>query len=132
MINSKDISNITYPLIKVHLDNSIAKQLSRDIAKPLMRYIKESNINTSSPLEARELSREDIIREIHTEIALADGPDKLKYITELNKLEDNYKDSQHDPVINIKVIDYSNADVSKDPITATGSQIPAQPHTDTG
>ncbi len=108
-MNSKDTYNLIYPMCKVYLDNSTASALAKTINKTITRYIKSTSLSTVSRAGAKAtLSRDDIVADLMTEIQLSEGKDKLAFITELNKLEDNYK-GKAEIEVNITIIDYKKA-----------------------
>ena len=105
-----------YSILKEHIDNakafSVAKDAITSLANNIDRYIDSRLHDAISPERAKnglKMSREDIIQEIMISIKLASGKDKLAFISELNRLEDNYKSAAIDPEIIINVVSYKGS-----------------------
>ena len=122
-MKNQDIYNICYPLCKVYTDNSSAAALAKTIQKKLQRYIKTLSLSSSPHTgTTKQLSREDIIQSLMVEIQLNEGKEKLAFITELNKLEDNYK-GKTDTEIHITIIDYKDAVIADTVKPSTLTQL---------
>lgn len=107
------------------MSNSAASALAKSIIAKIQRYIKSCGLVKGDHMRAdsKPLTREEIIKEIHNEILVAEGKDKLAFITELNKLEDNYK-GKAETDIHITIIDYSKAHAESKAGTGTPSNLP--------
>lgn len=118
-MNSKEIHDILYEALRVNhsaklshnIANTITTKVKSLISSEAKLIIKKLQSSNDPSVSTRVLSRDDVISELYQEIALATGKDKLAFITELNKLEDNYK-GKTETDIHITLIDYGSAELS--------------------
>lgn len=123
LMNSKELYSILFKLLQPSEGNKEGNRIARAISKPLSDHISESySLIKNTDIPPRILTRDDIITELYTCIARTSGPDKLKYITELNKLEDNYK-GKVETDIHITIVDYGSAELANTVKPSTLQQI---------
>lgn len=99
----RELYNTAFAVLKLHMDNSEAHTLSTSISDKCTtvcqqawndgeRHIKNAMSCKNGGEPVRVLSKEDLEQDIMRDIESGglSKDQKLKYITELNKLQDNY------------------------------------------
>ena len=108
------ISDIISQAFMPHMDNSKSHKISLTCAGDIYARVKKL-INHTKVLEEAaieyddvEFDRQAVMQRIQNKLGsnVLSHQEELKYITELNKMEDNYVKNQAEQEINVTIVDY--------------------------